>query len=146
MKFLFSLLLFTLSVTAISQKQVKEPILKSLLVGVDWKSDLNLFSSEETKEYHIYTSSQNEYFPWGNSVSFTDSTFTTSYSASCGNDCFISVTGRYKFVSSNQIEVFVESIARNGMCMEESELPKKKFGTYEIIEDEKGYLIRKVTS
>ncbi|MEO9532361.1 MAG: hypothetical protein ABJG68_08480 [Crocinitomicaceae bacterium] len=145
MKILVSLLILTSSLTAVAQKQVKVPILKSKLVSQVWRSDYNLFSDEKRLEYHIFSREEDEYFPWGNSVEFTDSTFSTSYSASCGNDCFISVLGSYKFIASNRIEVFVETITRNGMCMDKSESPKKKFGTYEIIEEENRHLIKKVT-
>ena len=80
---------------------------------------------------------------WGNFISFTDSTFHTNYSASCGVDCFVTVDGNYKFIASDKIEVFVKTIARSGFCHNESEEPKKSFGIYQIIRTPEGYEILK---
>jgi hypothetical protein len=144
MKNIFIILACLFSLNAHSQAVPKAPLLKSLLVGEDWRSDYNLFASEDQNEYHIFKRGKDLQFSWGNSVQFNDSTFSTSYSAFCGNDCFVSVYGNYHFVSSNTFEVYIDSVARNGMCTEGSNSPKKNYGGYEMIEEEKGYLIRKV--
>ena len=129
-----------------AQSEPKDSKLKEILTSSEWQSNINVFSSEDTDRYLIYipTESNNEgYIQWGNFINFTDSTFYTSYSAPCGNDCFVSVSGRYKFVGSDKIEVFVKTIDRSGFCQAKSESPKKSFGIYQINKTDNGYEIVK---
>ncbi|MFT4602333.1 MAG: hypothetical protein ACI857_002519 [Arenicella sp.] len=144
LKSLFLILALIASSVSFSQSETKDPILKSELVGINWKSDFNVFSADSITAYRLLqNSSADPYFGWGNFITFTDSTFSTNYSASCGNDCFRSVTGSYEFMGSNKIKVFVKKIERTGMCMLESETPNKSFGIYRLDKTAAGFSIIK---
>jgi len=144
MKSTLFLILVFLSHSIHAQSEIKQPKLKEILTASSWKSDKNLFSDEGIVRYLIYKVVSDEFYTWGNTVTFTDSDFNTSYSAPCGNDCFTSVSGTYKFVASNQIKVFVKDISRSGFCQDKSESPKKSFGVFEIKKTDEGYEIVKL--
>jgi hypothetical protein len=144
MKSALFLILVFLSCSIYSQSELKEPKLKEILTASTWKSDKNLFSDEGIDRYSIFKDAKDEFYSWGNSVTFTDSKFNTNYSAPCGNDCFTSVNGTYKFVGSNKIKVFVNDISRSGFCQDKSESPKKSFGIFQINKTDEGYEIVKV--
>ena len=145
MKALLILLISFSTQSVYCQIQPKELKLKDVLMSQEWRSDINVFSSDSTSTYQIFKNDLDDpYFIWGNFISFTDSTFQTRYSASCGVDCFTKVQGNYKFVSSNEIEVFVKTIDRSGFCRTESVAPNKSFGVYKISKTLKGYEIKKL--
>lgn len=81
---------------------------------------------------------------WGYFISFSDSTFTTHYSAPCGNDCFTSVSGTYHWLGNNQIEFFVKDISRSQYCNADSETPQKSFGTYILNVADEGVIFDRV--
>lgn len=56
-------------------------------------------------------------FDYGNSIHFKeDKTFSCHYSAPCGNDCFPSSTGTYKFIDDNHIEITLLEFKQQGFC------------------------------
>ena len=109
----------------------------------NWMSNIHCFTSENNVSYELTKTTDDLNFHWGNHISFQDGTFSTSYSAPCGVDCFTNVTGTYKYVALNRVEIYVESIQRNGFCSEESEVPKKIFGIYLIEQTKKGLKLTK---
>ena len=54
MKSAFLLFLICLTFPAVSQTIPKDPKLKTVLMSEKWRSDINVFSSENTKRYLIY--------------------------------------------------------------------------------------------
>lgn len=116
-----------------SQSRDEGKSYKILLAGKEFKSNGSCFEDEDRENYEIYDYDRTlNGFDWGYFISFTDTAFTTSYSAPCGNDCFTSISGSYKYVGLNKIEVYVSYIRRNGFCQLESEEPKKVIGIYSI--------------
>lgn len=99
--------------------------------GSRWKSNIHCFVNENAENYTLTPVSDLEW-NWGNFISFSDSTFSTNYSAPCGLDCFTNVYGTYRLVGHNRVEIYVETISRNGVCNEETgefEI-NKSFGFY----------------
>lgn len=144
MKKIIPLLICLISFSSFSQGREEAKIDKIKLTDTRWKSSRHCFTSEDIDTYNLYpTIDTIGHFDWGNFISFTDKAFSTDYSAPCGNDCFTSVTGTYKFVGFNRIEVYVETINRSGFCSTKSETPKKVFGIYLIEKTPTGLQIRK---
>lgn len=114
------------------------------LAGLTYTSTYNVFSEEDRNQYILedFVKLKSGY-SWGNFISFTEKSFHTYYSAPCGNDCFTSVDGTYKFVGENRIQVFVETINRSGFCQLKSEEPQKSFGIYEIKRTKSGLTLTK---
>lgn len=68
---------------------------------------------------------------WGNFIEFHDSTFVTYYRASCGNDCFTSVKGKYS-VNDNKLHIYVEAVEKNGMCLDPKDYDLGDYGDFEM--------------
>lgn len=116
------------------------------LAGTSWKTNGIPF---ETKDQELISLTEfsdplGMMDQWGHSIYFDTLTFSSSYSAPCGNDCFTSVTGTYFFSAENRIKVKVKSINRNGFCEKKSELINQDYGYYDLVKVEKGYQIKKV--
>lgn len=63
-------------------------------------------------------------------IEFTDNNkFKSYYSWECGNDCFTSIDGKYKFVDKSEIEFQIDSITRAGTC----EAPVERFAKPKIL-------------
>lgn len=122
----FIALLTILNMAAPSQKEYNNK-----LADTEWKVNTSPFEYEAKADY-VLTKKSDEVFDWGYSISFTESTFHSSYSAPCGNDCFTSVSGSYTYVQANTIEVTVERINRSGFCSEKSEENLKRTSRYEV--------------
>lgn len=143
MKSIFILLCLGCLSFAYSQGRKSGESEKIQLIG-RWKSDFNVFSDESKSTYKIEkVNFDDPYLLWGNFITFYSTTFSTNYSASCGNDCFTTVTGSYKSAGLNRILVYVESINRSGFCADESLSPNKSFGYYILVKTENGFLIKK---
>lgn len=57
-------------------------------------------------------------------IEFTDKEKFRSYNSwECGNDCFTTIDGKYRFVDRSEIEFQIESITRTGIC----EAPIERF-------------------
>ncbi len=133
MKNIFTLLFITITSFSFTQSRDAIDYERIELAGLTYKSSYNVFSEEDRNQYILedFVKLKSGY-SWGNFISFTEKSFHTYYSAPCGNDCFTSVDGTYKFVGENRIQVFVETINRSGFCQLKSEEPQKSFGIYEI--------------
>jgi len=56
-------------------------------------------------------------FSWGNSLILNlDGTFSSGYTAECGNDCFKSTSGRFIFIDEVHIRFILEDIHFSGFC------------------------------
>lgn len=59
-------------------------------------------------------------------VEFTDKEKFRSYNSwECGNDCFIAIDGKYKFIEKSEIEFQIEKISKTGICEEPPEYLSK---------------------
>lgn len=99
-----------------------------------WKANSSLFEDKGTQEYQFTKSEKmNEpgFFDWGYSIHFNpNGTFYTSYSAPCGNDCFTTVHGTYKWEDLSTLSIYVKNIERNGFCSKKDEKVEKEIGVY----------------
>ena len=118
---------------------------ENILANTNWKVDDVPFENKEQKIYTLSAISETDSYDahWGHFISFTEKTFTSSYSAPCGNDCFTSVSGEYLFVAIMTIKIKVSSIQRNGFCSEKSETLNKDYGNYELTKIETGWKLTK---
>jgi len=143
----FLLLSFFVGINlSFAQTQVRyATITENVLANTNWKVDRVPFENNEQKNYTLSTKSVDDNFDahWGHFISFTEKTFTSSYSAPCGNDCFTSVSGEYSFVARMTIKVKVISIVRIGFCSEKSETLNKDYGNYELTKIETGWKLTK---
>ncbi|BCY28521.1 hypothetical protein [Flavobacterium okayamense] len=81
-------------------------------------------------------------FVYGNSITFYQTSFSSNYSAPCGNDCFPSSSGNYKIISNNQIETTQFTFDQSGDC--ETIHKKMKIKTlYQIVQKSKSNIILK---
>jgi hypothetical protein len=144
MKPILLIILLTSSTFLLGQSREEGESDKITLSGKFFKSNGSCFEVEDKTQYEVYEYEKEvNTFDWGHFISFTDDSFSTSYSAPCGNDCFTSVSGTYKYVSANKIEVYVASISRSGFCQEKSEEPKKVYGMYAMEQTATGIIFRK---
>lgn len=61
--------------------------------------------------------SKNEHFVYGNTITFKDDfTFSSGYSAPCGNDCFPYTTGTFQIVDNTHIRIFLHRFYQSGDC------------------------------
>lgn len=139
MKVLGLMFISIVSFTAFNQEDgAFEPLFN--LSDTRWRSDYHCFSSDTVNEY-ILTTKEDLQWSWGNSIHFTDSTFSTDYTAPCGLDCFTSIIGSYKYLDTDQIEIYVETIDRNGFCQNSdtgTQIIRRSYGVYRIEQTENG--------
>lgn len=96
-----------------------------------------LITDKSTKEYNLFPQNPEER-NYGNNITLkTDQTFMSSYSASCGNDCFTTTTGKYKIIDESYICFFLDEITQNGECFGETK-PNEDFGLYYFYKTEDG--------
>lgn len=75
-------------------------------------------------------------FLYGNSIIFNDNnTFSCSYSAPCGNDCFPSSTGTFKMIDDKHIQLFVIEYDQQGDCESKHIELNKDLGIYYILNE-----------
>lgn len=98
-----------------------------------------LIVNSETKEYLLTPQSQNIYENYGNNISINaDQTFTSGYSADCGNDCFTTTKGKYKIIDENYICFYLDEIIQSGECSGNTK-PNKDLGLYYYYKAENGF-------
>lgn len=120
---------------------------KDILANTSWKCNGSAFEDSERESYTLTKNNDDDTnFQYGYSISFGDGTFSTSYSAPCGNDCFPSTYGTYKFINDFTIEIYVDSISRSGYCQLESEEPKRSYGLYKLTIKPESIIIDKIKS
>ncbi|MEZ4921562.1 MAG: hypothetical protein R2780_00160 [Crocinitomicaceae bacterium] len=145
MKTTTSILLVFFSFILNAQNREEGKTDKINLANKEFKVNGSCFEDESRESYELTDFERGvDEFNWGYFISFTEHSFTTSYSAPCGNDCFTSVSGTYEFVGLNKIKVFVSTIRGNGFCQKESEEPNRSYGTYSLEQTAVGVNIKKV--
>ena len=97
------LLLFTLELSAQS-------------IQGKWKIS-SLIIDSVTQEYTLRPLGDNYRDNYGNTIVLTDSNrFYTYYTAPCGNDCFVSSTGKYILTDQEHIQFIIEKVSFDGEC------------------------------
>jgi hypothetical protein len=116
------------------------------LANTTWKVNGKCLESEDQSSFSItsYVETKDISSRWGHFISFTEKTFSTHYSAPCGNDCFTSVSGTYEQID-NEILFYVKNISRSGFCSQESETPKKSYGLFKVTETKNGLTFTKIS-
>jgi hypothetical protein len=144
MKTIATVFILVFSMSSFAQNEGKGRPEHSILSNTHWKVSGGCFEDAATKSYDLYSYNKDSaQFNWGHFISFTQNTFSTNYSAPCGNDCFTSVTGTYEVFGRNRVKIFVENISRSGFCSQKSETPNESFGFYTIIETPTGLRLEK---
>lgn len=78
-----------------------------------WAID-KIIGIHDEKEYSLVAQNQ---FSWGNNLKLNlDGTFESRYSASCGNDCFTSSSGRFIMINETHIRFILVDIQYGGWC------------------------------
>lgn len=147
LSFTFLLLLATTGINfSFAQTEVRYASrTENVLENTQWKVDGIPFENSDTETYRLDSiAGDNWEWHWGHFISFNENTFTSSYSAPCGNDCFTSVSGEYWFVARMTIKVKVLAIDRGGFCSEKSETLNKNYGNYLLTKIEAGWTLTKV--
>ncbi len=116
------------------------------LMGTSWKTNGVPFENKDEESYSLTAKGDGNDImdQWGHSIYFDTLTFSSSYSAPCGNDCFTSVKGTYFFTAENRIRDKVKSIDRHGFCQKKSEEINQDYGFYDLVKVESGYQLKKV--
>lgn len=71
---------------------------------------------------------------FGKSATFNeDGSFTSGYSAPCGNDCFTDAVGKYIFTDNQHIRIVVDKVSVTGDCAHRNDAPHKNLGIYFIV-------------
>ncbi len=107
--------------------------------NTDWKSSSGVpfeTANQENYSFSKYDPSLDMMY-WGNFIHFKGTTFTTHYSAPCGNDCFTTVTGEYRTVGDHLLEIKVLGINYSGFCGKESVTGFQFQTYYTFVLDEK---------
>lgn len=117
---------------------------KNQLENTSWKVDAIPFENTERESYTLTETDEDLDWHWGNFIKFEENTFSSWYSAPCGNDCFTSVYGEYSFVDAHVIEIKVIKIERYGFCSEKSEEINKNYGQYKLEKTELGWTLNKI--
>ena len=141
---LFCLYLISSSFVTEQEQYPSHPI---KLANTTWKVNGSCLESEDQSGFSMttYIETKDISSRWGHFISFTENTFSTHYSAPCGNDCFTSVIGTYELLGADRIKFFVENISRGRYCKGESETPKKSFGIFKINLTDGGLIFSKVS-
>lgn len=87
------------------------------LAGIQWRIDGHLGLDTVRVGYTMRPFAE-DMFPWGTSVSFSQSgnTFVSGNSAKCGNDCFITVKGAYAVEQDNLLSIMVKEVVYSQYC------------------------------
>ena len=95
-----------------------------------------LITDAPINEYVLYPAEELDLF--GNSVIFkADGSFTSAYSADCGNDCFTSSVGRYVWTNDVHVRLVADNIRITGDCQNKHYAPHKDLGVYMVVENDK---------
>ena len=138
------LILFFISSSFVTEQE-QHPGHPIKLANTTWKVNGKCLESEDQSSFSVapYVETKDISSRWGYFISFTENTFSTHYSAPCGNDCFTSVSGTYERID-NEILFYVQNISRNGFCSQESETPKKSYGLFKITQTKNGLTFTKI--
>jgi hypothetical protein len=81
------------------------------LVETEWRINRLLCLDKSISDYEFGRIDTTERFLYGDFVKFPDSVnFVSYYSAPCGNDCFQTVYGKYRFSTDTTVVFSVDSV------------------------------------
>lgn len=129
------LLLTTLTFLMNCEKEKQKTLVKNydnFLANSTWLiKNEKLVGYETGEKQFILTRKNDTALIWNYSaIEFSEKNKFKSYNSwECGNDCFTSVDGKYKFVDKSEIELQIESITRTGTC----EQPIERFAKPKLI-------------
>jgi len=133
------------STFALGQKGPAKQLDPNPWMNTTWKVNDVPFESKDNEVYFFTAADPLDFDNhWGHTITFGRETFSSSYSAMCGNDCFTSVTGEFYFTEANKVHIRVLNIERNGFCNKKSQTLNQDYGFYDVIQIENGWEIRKV--
>lgn len=95
---------------------------------------------ENVQEFELrrIDTTANKYWMYGNLLKFgKDKTFSSHYSAPCGNDCFPSSLGTYKMLDKEHISIFVKEFNQTGDCEHKQVKLNRDLGSYFITNQSK---------
>lgn len=100
--------------------------------------------NQKVDEYILYPQNLvDNRFSFGNNISINpNGTFSSAYSAPCGNDCFTTSTGQYKMIDENYICFYLEKVTHSGECSGNA-APNLDVGLYRIYQEENKIVLRK---
>ena len=108
-------LLFLIGFLCLSIVSEDERKIENFLSSTKWQSAGHAFADKNAAIYTFSEIKESDW-NWGCFVNFGEDTFSGYYAAPCGNDCFVSTYGTYKFLSEKEIFVDVKTITRSGFC------------------------------
>ena len=110
------------------------PLLRSQIPYIGkWKIN-QLIGLPTENEYTL--SHEDELHIYGNRLELRpDSTFTSAYSARCGNDCFTSNTGTYEPIDEHHIRFRLKRVDVYGDCENRELYPDQDLGLYYLYPD-----------
>ena len=123
----------------IAQTKRAETVQQNLLDGTSWHVDGVPFQDKSREKYTLSEYDVLEFGNWGHTITFEEKTFSSHYSAPCGNDCFTSVYGEYYFAEQYKIRVKVTQIHRRGFCDQKSEELNQDMGYYLLKKIDNGW-------
>ncbi len=96
-------------------------IFLNVLKNTTWISD-GIVGLDRTRNKYKLTKAPEKMGKWaGNMTNFNEgNTFTSFYSAFCGNDCFTATHGHYQFIASSRLDILVDSITYAGECKKQT--------------------------
>lgn len=93
------------------------------------------YDQHDTAAFELHPFDTTVFITNFSAIRFTDSTHYESYNSwECGNDCFITVNGRYAFTKSNEVSFYVDSIQQTRECGGPAIYPKGKLACKYILQ------------
>lgn len=93
------------------------------------------YNQQDTAAFELHPFDTTVFITNFAAIRFTDSTHYESYNSwECGNDCFITVNGRYAFTKSNEVSFYVDSIQHRNQCAAPTIYPKDKLALTYILQ------------
>ncbi|MGC4041505.1 MAG: hypothetical protein QM710_12165 [Flavobacterium sp.] len=103
-----------------------------------WRIDYLIgYGGDKTTFLNEYVLSKpEEERTYGNSANFSGETFSSGYSAPCGNDCFPSSVGKLKMIDESHVSLQLDTIYIHGDCQTKHVKIDKSPVVYYIFKDE----------
>lgn len=113
------------------------------LVGI-WKINALLGVKDENEYQLTSIDSAKRYYTYGNKLQLdAKGTFTSNYSADCGNDCFTTSSGTYQRIDSTHLRFYLKHISIVGDCKHEENSFEKDLGIFYISQKDKYFKLIK---
>ncbi|MDR1877845.1 MAG: hypothetical protein LBQ84_09505 [Flavobacteriaceae bacterium] len=104
---------------------------------------IGLYTVDEYNLSKVSEQDASKGWVYGKSITFSDGTFNSHYSAECGNDCFPSSKGTFKMVNNTHIQLKLKLVEIRGGCPHSRDSNHRDLGIFLIKKLENGYrLIR----